>query len=327
MWRAELPRYHRLAQEEGEAVTGSLRVLLAGAIDYAGLFPPASLDMTAATANYQAYREGPDAWALGRFVVPVGRLSEFAEVSARQWPLGETAAPWRVSAILTGGDLATEVEQIADFNTRYGRSGGIVPDGQRGGAWIDTAELRCATTGEVARAADALPRWLDTYIEIAAAGDPEAALHAIRDARLKAKVRTGGITADAFPSARQLARFIALCAACKIPFKATAGLHHPVRAEHPLTYEPGSACGTMFGFVNVLAAAVLAREGHDESTVAQALDERDASAFALGDSGLRWRDAAVSLDVLRAAHDDLLLAFGSCSFTEPLGEARALGLL
>ena len=308
-------------------MTGSLRVLLAGAIDYAGLFPPASLDMTAATANYQTYREGEDAWALGRFVVPVGRLTEFAEISAALWPRGETAAPWRVSAILSGSDLVTEVEQIAAFNTRHGRSGGIVADGERGGAWIDTAELRCTTTGEVARAAEALPRWLDVYLEIPTAGDAEAALRAVSDARLKAKVRTGGITADAFPTARQLARFIALCAACKIPFKATAGLHHPLRAEHALTYEPRSASGTMFGFVNVLVAAALARAGHDESTVATVLEEREVAAFRFGDDGLRWRDRALPLDVLRAAHDDFLLAFGSCSFTEPIGEARALGLL
>ena len=57
-------------------MTEALRTLLAGAIDYAGLFPPAALDMPEAARNYAAYRAGPHAWALGRFIVPSARLNE-----------------------------------------------------------------------------------------------------------------------------------------------------------------------------------------------------------------------------------------------------------
>ena len=45
-------------------------------VDYAGLFPPAGLDMRAAVGNYARYAAGPWAWALGRFIVPVSRLEE-----------------------------------------------------------------------------------------------------------------------------------------------------------------------------------------------------------------------------------------------------------
>ena len=70
-----------------------LRILLRGLIDYAGLFPPASLDMADAVRNYAAYREGEHAWALGRFVVPAARLEEFERVARRAdrfraWTLG-----------------------------------------------------------------------------------------------------------------------------------------------------------------------------------------------------------------------------------------------
>jgi len=57
-------------------MTEALRTLLAGSIDYAGLFPPASLEMAEAARNYEAYRSGPHSWALGRFILPSARLNE-----------------------------------------------------------------------------------------------------------------------------------------------------------------------------------------------------------------------------------------------------------
>jgi hypothetical protein len=49
------------------------RALMHGIVDYAGLFPPASLDMPKTVANYARYRSGEDRWALGRLVVPLKR--------------------------------------------------------------------------------------------------------------------------------------------------------------------------------------------------------------------------------------------------------------
>lgn len=305
----------------------ALRALLEGAIDYAGLFPPAALSMDEAVANYDRYRAGDDAWALGRFVVPATRLGEFASAAAPLWPHGETGAPWRVSALLAGADLATEVEQVAAFNTRHGRSGGIVADGERGGAWVDAVELRCERTDAVARTAEVVPRWLDAYVEVPAGGDPEPIVRAVADAGLKAKIRTGGVTPDAFPSATRVARFLRCCVSCKVPFKATAGLHHPLRAEHPLTYEQRAPRGTMFGFVNVLLAAAFARGGMGEADLVALLEERDAAAIDLTPVGVSWRGHTLGVDALRGAHSDFATAFGSCSFTEPVSEARALGWL
>jgi len=308
-------------------VSAALRALLEGAIDYAGLFPPAALPMADAAANYDHYRAGPNAWALGRFVVPATRLREFADVASARWPRGETASPWRVSAILPGADLETEVDQVADFDARHGRSGGIVPDGQRGGAWIDTVELRAETPTFVARIAEVVPRSLDTYVEVPVSGDPEPLVRAIADGGLKAKMRTGALTADAIPSAAQVARFLACCAACRVPFKATAGLHHPIRAAYRLTYAPDAPSGEMFGFVNLLVASAFARERVGQDELVALLEEREPGAFAFDDAGLAWRGRRLGVDALRAAHSDLARAFGSCSFTEPIDEAQALGFL
>jgi hypothetical protein len=143
----------------------------------------------------------------------------------------------------------------------------------------------------------------------------------------RAKVRTGGVTSDAFPAADVLARFIADCARLGVPFKATAGLHHPLRGEQWLTYDVGAPTATMFGFLNVFVAASLARTGADEQTLRGALEERQPGAFDFRDDGLRWRDRAVPLDELTATRRDLALSFGSCSFREPVDDLRDMHLL
>ena len=98
----------------------TLRCLLAGIIDYAGLFPPASLGMAPAVEEYARQRAAAEAWMLGRFVLPVGRLDELEEHAASLWRSGG-AAPWRLS-VLAPGDLAPARRRIApealSVNTR-----------------------------------------------------------------------------------------------------------------------------------------------------------------------------------------------------------------
>jgi hypothetical protein len=149
----------------------------------------------------------------------------------------------------------------------------------------------------------------------------------VKGAGLRAKVRTGGLTPEAFPTAAQLARFLVRCAAEALPFKATAGLHHPVRAEHRLTYEPDAPRGTMFGFLNVFAAAALARTGADDRELADLLDERAPGAFELAGDSFRWRGHELPASELAAARETFAIAFGSCSVREPANDLHQLGLL
>jgi hypothetical protein len=135
------------------------------------------------------------------------------------------------------------------------------------------------------------------------------------------------VTDDAFPLPTQLARFIVQCAAAGVPFKATAGLHHPLRAAYRLTYATDSPHGEMFGFLNVLLAAAFAREELGIGTIAELLDERDIESIRFDRDGVTWRARRVSLRRLADARAALSLSFGSCSFTEPLNELRQLGWL
>jgi hypothetical protein len=288
----------------------AVRTLVAGAIDYAGLFPPAALPMRDAVRNYASYVDSTDAWALGRLVVPVARLGEFHEcaVTVRSRP----DAPWRLSA-LAGAAGAADWATVEGFAGR---------------AYIvDALELRAASPQDVESAARRLPKDLEVFYEIPIDNDPAQFVAAIARAGGKAKVRTGGVTADAFPRTEDLARFIVTCARAAVPFKATAGLHHPLRAAYRLTYAADSPRGEMFGFVNLLLATAFARSGLAASAVAELLGERSATAIRFHTDAVEWRDRRIGIDALAETRATLALSFGSCSFTEPIEELGALGLL
>jgi hypothetical protein len=140
----------------------------------------------------------------------------------------------------------------------------------------------------------------------------EAPLSAIQGGY--AKIRTGGVTADATPPAEVLADFLHEAAARRIPFKATAGLHHPVRAA-------------MHGFINVFVAAAFAFDGADEALLVEILDETDRAAFVFGERELAWRGRTLGTPQIGVARRDFAHSFGSCSFEEPVADLRELGWL
>jgi hypothetical protein len=150
-----------------------------------------------------------------------------------------------------------------------------------------------------------------------------------------AKLRTGGVAPSAIPTTRLVAAFIWQCVSTGVPFKATAGLHHPVRGEHPLTYEAGSATAMMHGLLNVFVAAALAyqlnRSGEASNELALDLLDRlvgdtDVSAFRVSASSVSWRDHHFEPELLRHVRSEVALSFGSCSFNEPVEDLQALGI-
>jgi len=291
------------------------QILLDGLVDYAGLFPPASETMRVAVERYAEYR--PDRGALGRFIVPVGRLAEF-EVEARElMPRGEKSEPWGLS-VLVGESSPAVAEQMLKFNCHHW-SGSA--DGH---AIIDAVELKAGTAEEIDAHHRQLPSFFQRYFEIPLGRDVEALVRAIASVGGRAKVRTGGITRDAFPPARDILSFLGACAKHNVAFKATAGLHHPVRGSYNLTYEAGSEAGTMYGFLNVFLAAALLRGGESESTILKVLEEAHGRAFEFSEDAITWRGHRVDASNLRAVRTGFAISFGSCSFREPVDELTAL---
>ena len=297
--------------------SASLHVLLTGAIDYAGLFPPAALDMREAVTRYAGYRGASDAWALGRFVVPLSRVDELA---ATQRAIGAEGQTWRLSVLL-GEDPVADAGRIRAFNAAHART-----------ALIDSAEARLAGPSSACRQAigalvEQLPPSLRLFIEVPSNGDLAAFLAPIAAANVCAKIRTGGVTAEAFPDATQVARFLMSCAEHDVRFKATAGLHHPWRGRYPLTYEHAAPTATMFGFLNVFVAAALARRGSALEEIVDVLQAERGSDFRFGDESVSWNTLRVSRQELLESHATFALSFGSCSFEEPLHDLRRLALL
>jgi hypothetical protein len=298
-------------------MNSSLRDLLSVLIDYAGLFPPAALEMAAATRKYAEYRNGEYSWALGRFVVPVARLDEFEKAVEGILPKAGSAGGdvWRLSA-LGGADLSYDLNRITEFNLK-----------RTGAAVIDAFEIKAARPSDVENAMKLMPPELASYFEIPIGDDPGELIEIIAETESRAKVRTGGVTADAFPSSVNLARFLKLCAEEDVPFKATAGLHHPLRSVNRLTYAHDSASTMMHGFLNVFLAAAFAQYGVDANRLVELLEEKSPDAFQFESGCVIWRGDMVVRGQLRNSRNLLAIAFGSCSFEEPIEDLKKIGLL
>lgn len=293
----------------------ALQVLLRHSIDYAGLFPPAALDMRTAVRNYARYREGSDAWALGRFVVPVARLAEFESEAAGLLPRAE-AGGWQLSA-LVGPAMFDELQALGDFTCQHAATG-------EGAMSANVVELKADSVEAIERIMAKMPRYLQVYIELPIDHDPAPLVQTLRRLGARAKVRTGGVTPEAFPTLPDMVRFIRACVAAGVPFKATAGLHHPLRGSYRLTYESGSPSAPMFGFLNLFLVAAWLRVGLDGAPAARLLEEADPGAFVFDDNGIEWRGRRLNMGALAAARDETIVSFGSCSFEEPIADLRSL---
>jgi hypothetical protein len=315
-------------------VNAGARAFLAGLIDYAGLFPPAALEMAPALAEYARHRDGAGVWMLGRFVVPAARLEALtAALAAGAAPVGDQ--PWSLAVLVSGG---------ADLSAALGalpaQVDSIVTCEQAGpgGLTVDVLETPLpagagAAPALAAALADEGLDGRDLYLEIGADADAEAALDDIAAAaaawggaqgafpKLGAKLRCGGMSSEAFPVVERVAAVISGCARRDLPLKFTAGLHHPVRR-----YSDVPAV-MMYGFLNVIGAALLAFDRRDDpALLAACLAETDPAVFRLDDSGFGWREHVVTTSSVARSRAGRVAAFGSCSFDEPSQDLAALGL-
>src|SRR5690606_32981917 len=173
-------------------------------------------------------------------------------------------APWRLSVLAD----ADHEGAIRRFNAAH-----------RGRFIVDAIEAKASDVATIWALASAYDETYRVFVEVPVRDDPAVLIAELSVRGLGAKIRTGGTTPDAFPAPGEVLRFLAACARNGVPFKATAGLHHPLRGEYPLTYEAGSARGTMYGFLNLFVASALLYDGVDEVELVPLLEERDARAF------------------------------------------------
>ena len=305
-----------------------LRTAFSHLIDYAGLFPPAKLSLDESLAEYAAAQRGGAAWMLGRFIVPASRLGELAKVHAAQ----PQPSPLEISAIVDASleprlwfaSLQSVLRDIAHFR----RDAAVLR--------IESLEVPLPPMLHARETFDApigqLRASLDqaglhdvaAYVELPrVAGRRElldGAMAALMRMHLAAKIRCGGTEANAFPSAGDVAAFASAAARERVAYKATAGLHHPVRHRDEATGF------IMHGFLNVLAAATFAPDVSADQLEAIVAEE-DPAAFAFDDTSLRWRDLRAGAGEVERMRMAAFRGYGSCSFSEPVEDLIALGLL
>ena len=293
----------------------SARILLSQIVDYAGLFPPSQLSMSEAVGNYASYRNSRHEWMLGRFVVPVTRLDEFT-ASAKDFLQGDTANRWRLS-VLASGDIVETVQRIQDFNAEFGNQ-----------AVCDAIEAEADSAAFIEEAVEIVPPEIQTFFELSLKNDLVETITTLAIHGQSAKIRTGGVTVEAFPPIREIIRFIRVSVAANVPFKATAGLHHPLRCYKPLTYETGAPEGMMNGFLNLFLATGFVRANLKPHVLEEIMEDKFEDNFEFTDEGVWWRrEHFLSNAQLKAVRTRNIISFGSCSFEEPVEDLQEIGLL
>src|SRR5215475_11157890 len=297
----------------------SLRALLDRAIDYAGMFPPCALALEPALRNQATYVRSPEAWMLNGFVLPVEQF----DAATRFFSEFDPHHPLRVAALgpktaksdvfLNGvANAAEAIRSFSKYEVEVSHLEMFLPDD------VDPASLKKAKAivGELPVFWEAPPERAEQTIALITSHNSDK-----DTAKFGYKLRTGGVTADTFPTSAQIARALVTAARHQLPIKFTAGLHHPIRQFRD------EVKTKMHGFLNVLGAAVLAAEYQwNADQAVTMLEDEDPRSFSFTDDFFAWR--GWKIDTERLQHRRRFVrSFGSCSFDEPRDDLRVLNLL
>jgi hypothetical protein len=321
-------------------------------IDYAGLFPPALLPMDEAIRQYAGYRKSPENWMLSRFICPAARLRELKMYKDTLFSDGE---PFNFSVLGRSGKNKTEflsglgkdlelIREFIEFNENR-----VV---------IDVFETRLPEDITRGDNVYAISQFLNTVAAALEENAPieltvyyetnfinfgkfwEKALRStvngiaehnryiqrtgklIRYKNVGFKMRCGGVEPQSYPTPEQVAVAIDACANLRLPLKATAGLHHPIRHFNQ------DEKIIMHGFLNVFGAVILAEAHHLEaSQIQEIIEDEDTSNFMFTRRAFAWKNLRASVDEIKTAREKYAVSFGSCSFDEPREDLRALKLM
>jgi hypothetical protein len=300
----------------------SLRALLEHSIDYAGMFPPCGLELEPALTNQARYVRLPDSWMLNAFVLPVAQFN-----AAKQFLIHfDPAHPISISALGPKTENATAFREAleetdAAIRSLSAHNVDLVSISQLEMFLPEDADA--SVLNEARSIVGTLPTFWEAPAERAQQTIALLAVHNSNadDPTFGYKMRTGGVTADAFPTSAQIAPALVTPATHQVPIKFTAGLHHPLRQYREEVQTK------MHGFLNVLGAAVLAAEHKwDAAQTTAMLEDEDVSSFKFDDEFFAWRDWTIEVGRLRDRRR-FVTTFGSCSFDEPREDLRALKFL
>lgn len=310
----------------------AFQVFMSQIIDYAGLYPPTNLPLEDAFRNFLEYQSSPDVWMLSRFVIPAKRLTE---LPAFQESLSFTTLG------RGGKDMDEFLENVKldvmDISSFFEAHSSSHVDMYEVALPASSLTDKFSANEIVTRAADALNKnGITVFFEApfttaqdkpfgegweARAEKLIRALRKVKDKHVGFKLRTGGVTVEAFPSPEQVAWAIVEVREAGVPLKCTAGLHHPMRHFNQ------SVNTKMHGFLNVFGAGLLADTRNlSQAEIQPILEDEDPANFVFDEHGFEWKGLRVDTNEIKSMRQ-FVTSFGSCSFDEPREDLRMIGIL
>lgn len=297
-------------------MSAALSALLDGIIDYAGLFPPAKLNLETALKTYFKHLKGPERWLVSRFVCPAGELANLADLLK-----DHAGEPVLVTVIGSRATSVAELRKVVEVDEEAIQAFHGETDG---GAEVQAYETRAIADISISKCVDILSPLaeLDVFLEVPWSEHIADDLHAVAEHDwLGAKGRTGGLSPSEFPSAAALATFLHECMSLDLRFKLTAGMHHPLRHYDALIG------AHQHGFLNVACAATLIESmDFSKSEVEDVLLNENPESFVFGSDSFAYNNLEVDLASIEDMRS-LFLSYGSCSVEDPILGLASLGLV
>ncbi|MGA7304458.1 MAG: hypothetical protein WBW88_06270, partial [Rhodothermales bacterium] len=284
-----------------------------------------------AVSTYARHLDSDHAWMVSRFVCPVARLDAFATEGRKSL---ERFAPVRLAGLASSMHDMTAMMRVAAADAARVKS-----FEKEGWGRVDILEVRLPDDlidGDPSAISLALDRYEGTlrfggmklkriFYEVGRTATWKDRVERLAPAcsgveHRGFKIRCGGVMPAAYPSVEEVSDAIAICARLRVPYKATAGLHHPVRHEHP---ESGI---TQHGFVNLFAAGLFASEV-DTERLKWLIDDRDLRHFDFADDHLSWGGFEIPVSAVAEVRRSFAISYGSCDIDEPVEDLRSAGLL
>ncbi len=327
-------------------ISNSLKALITHLIDYAGLFPPASLSLPDAYKEFTGYINEADEWILSKFICPAKHLSALVELISKD---ESNKKSFPVSVLGRGGsnveefikgtseDLLQIIKFLKETETTFPTdafevrlSEDLVLENN-----VNAMYEVLNNVSSIFKESLVLPVkkffeiplkncWKSSVDNFASALKRHNALFAQDEnfPRSGFKLRTGGVEVAAFPTVEQIAYVIKSCYENQIPLKFTAGLHHPIRHYNEAVKTK------MHGFLNVFGTGILLY-GNDllEEDLMNILCDEDAENFRFDDKNFYWKEFKSPMKVIENARKNFVISYGSCSFDEPREDLINLKLM
>ncbi len=296
---------------------------MSGLIDYAGLFPPANLELKPSIHKYSNYIQGNDYWMMAKFILPASKLNDLSDEMMAKFSKDnklrlslissdfskDKTELMKMMGAYSGSILCTTVEskviEIDQFESMYEKS--------------RIARTVFDHSIQIFYEIDKTPNWKNGVEQLVKQLSELNENYGLNDGF---KLRCGGVEQEHFPSPEECAIAINTCRDYDVPMKFTAGLHHPVR------HFSESVNTKMFGFFNLFIGGMLAYKYQlNNDLLVEILEDEHPENFIFSEDGMSWKDLKLSNTEIDQLRKSSLISYGSCSFNEPRNDLKDLGLL